>query len=136
VLVKLQETCRLAVVDLDWSTVTAVDILAVMRSFVMAGGGIGAGVTRVTVYPSDYGLEKMAEEAVAGPQVGFGSLGGGWRSWGVVGQGLLLASTTDGKVVNDCNNIAAFVRCNLWIHYLKSSLAQLSSADVSVSLFF
>ena len=72
ILVKLQETRRLAVVDLDWSIVTAIDILAVMRSFVMAGGGLGAGVTRVTVYPSDYGLEKMAEEALAGPQVGSG----------------------------------------------------------------
>jgi hypothetical protein len=60
------------VVDLDWSNITAADILAVMRSFAAVGsaaGGGGAGVTRVTVYPSDYGLERMAAEAVAGPQV-------------------------------------------------------------------
>jgi hypothetical protein len=34
----LQETRRLAVVDLDWANITAVDILAVMRSFDTKGG--------------------------------------------------------------------------------------------------
>ncbi len=41
-------TCRLAAVDLDWEHVRAVDILAVLRSFVPKGGAI----TRVVVYPS------------------------------------------------------------------------------------
>ncbi|KDD72917.1 hypothetical protein H632_c2737p0, partial [Helicosporidium sp. ATCC 50920] len=58
-----QATARLAAVDLDWDHVRAVDILAVLRSF--AGGN--QGVRRVTVYPSDYGLERLAEEAVMGP---------------------------------------------------------------------
>uniref|UniRef100_A0A1D2AGV6 Uncharacterized protein n=2 Tax=Auxenochlorella protothecoides TaxID=3075 RepID=A0A1D2AGV6_AUXPR len=57
-------TPRLAVLDLDWEHVRAVDILAVLRSFCPPKGG----VQRVTVYPSDYGLERMAEEATAGPQ--------------------------------------------------------------------
>lgn len=34
----LQETSRLAVVDLDWANITATDILAVMRSFDPHGG--------------------------------------------------------------------------------------------------
>lgn len=57
-------TPRLAVLDLDWEHVRAVDILAVLRSFCPPKGR----VQRVTVYPSDYGLERMAEEATAGPQ--------------------------------------------------------------------
>jgi hypothetical protein len=28
-----------------------------------------SGVRKVTVYPSDYGLQRMAEEEAAGPQV-------------------------------------------------------------------
>ncbi|KAF8059100.1 esf1 [Scenedesmus sp. PABB004] len=60
-----EETSRLAVVDLDWANITAADVLAVMRSFDPHGG---TGVLRVVVHPSDYGLERMAEEAAAGPQ--------------------------------------------------------------------
>ena len=41
-------TRRLAAVDLDWDHVRAVDILAVLRSFVPQGGAI----QRVVVYPS------------------------------------------------------------------------------------
>ncbi len=56
---------RLALVDLDWDAVRAVDILVVMRSFLPRG----AAIQRVTVYPSDYGLERMREEAEMGPRV-------------------------------------------------------------------
>lgn len=56
---------RLAVVDLDWEHVKAVDILAVLQSFVPKGGAIRS----VTVYPSDYGLARMQEERVMGPTV-------------------------------------------------------------------
>ena len=59
------ETRRLAVVDLDWERLTSLDILVVLRSFAPKGGA----VRRVTVYPSDYGLERMKEEAALGPQV-------------------------------------------------------------------
>ncbi|KAG2482679.1 hypothetical protein HYH03_018414 [Edaphochlamys debaryana] len=58
------ETRRLALVDLDWDAVRAVDILAVLRSFVPASSTI----ERVTVYPSDFGLQRMAEEAAMGPK--------------------------------------------------------------------
>ena len=59
------ETPRLAIVDLDWDKITAVDILAVLRSFLVKGQSIKA----VSVYPSDFGLQKMKEEAAVGPQV-------------------------------------------------------------------
>lgn len=57
-------TKRLACVDLDWEHIKAVDILAVLRSFVPDGGKI----VSVTVYPSDYGLQKMEEEKNSGPK--------------------------------------------------------------------
>lgn len=59
------ETQCLAIVDLDWDKVRAVDILAVLRSFLIKGQTI----TAVSVYPSDFGLQKMKEEAAVGPQV-------------------------------------------------------------------
>ena len=59
------ETHRLAIVDLDWDKIRAVDILAVLRSFLAKGQNIKT----VAVYPSDFGLEKMKEEAAIGPQV-------------------------------------------------------------------
>ena len=62
-------THRIAIVDLDWDHVKAVDILAVLRSFAPKGGL----VSKVTVYPSDYGLERMAEEATLGPKKVFKS---------------------------------------------------------------
>ncbi|GIL58605.1 hypothetical protein Vafri_13624 [Volvox africanus] len=60
-----EETRRLALVDLDWDHVRAMDVLAVLRSFLPRGGLL----ERVTVYPSDYGLQRMAEEAAAGPKL-------------------------------------------------------------------
>eukprot|EP01026_Neomeris_dumetosa_P071883 TRINITY_DN7289_c0_g1_i4.p1 TRINITY_DN7289_c0_g1~~TRINITY_DN7289_c0_g1_i4.p1 ORF type:complete len:706 (-),score=143.81 TRINITY_DN7289_c0_g1_i4:247-2364(-) len=57
-------TNRLAVLDLDWSKVRAVDILSVIQSFVPTGGRI----LQVAVYPSDYGLEQMEREKSEGPR--------------------------------------------------------------------
>jgi len=57
------ETARLAVVNCDWENLRAVDFLAALASFAPPGGSI----RRVTVYPSDYGVRKMAEEASEGP---------------------------------------------------------------------
>lgn len=56
---------QLAAVDLDWEHVRAVDIFAALRSFLPSGGALKS----VTVYPSDYGLQRMKEDARAGPQV-------------------------------------------------------------------
>lgn len=44
--------------------VKATDILAMLQSFLRKG----QQVKKVTVYPSDYGLQRMAEEARFGPQ--------------------------------------------------------------------
>lgn len=60
------ETHRLAIVDLDWDKIRAVDLLAVLRSFL----GTGQTIRGVAVYPSDFGLQKMKVEAAVGPQVG------------------------------------------------------------------
>lgn len=57
-------TKRLACVDLDWEHIKAVDILAVLQSFAPDGGKIES----VTVYPSDYGLDRMKAEKNSGPK--------------------------------------------------------------------
>ncbi|PWA79792.1 NUC153-like protein [Artemisia annua] len=58
-----KETHRLAVVNLDWSQVQAVDLFVVLNSFLPKTGQI----LSVSVYPSEFGLKRMEEEAVKGP---------------------------------------------------------------------
>ncbi|KAK2991893.1 hypothetical protein RJ640_011582 [Escallonia rubra] len=58
-----KETRRLAVVNLDWSQVKAVDLYVLLSSFLPKGGQIH----RVAVYPSEFGLKRMEEEAIHGP---------------------------------------------------------------------
>ena len=75
-------TTRIAVVDLDWQTFTACDILAVFRSFLPQGRAQSPAdaVKRVTVYKSDYGIERMKIEDKEGPGVflrNYGGQGGG-----------------------------------------------------------
>jgi hypothetical protein len=60
-----EATARLAVVDLLWSRMRAVDIFAVLQSFVGGGGG---ALQQVTVYVSNYGEKEMALEKVHGPK--------------------------------------------------------------------
>ena len=52
----------LAVLNMDWSHVRAVDIWAVVSSFVDPGA-----VEKVEVYPSDFGMERIAQEDQFGP---------------------------------------------------------------------
>lgn len=59
-------TARLAVVDLDWMFIRAVDIYAVLQSFVSGRGEL----LDVTVYRSRFGERAMAEEAEHGPKLG------------------------------------------------------------------
>nr|SVE76257.1 EOG090X0289 [Daphnia longispina] len=57
-------TFRLAVCHMDWDRIRAVDLMVVLQSFAPQGGS----VRTVTIYPSEYGLERMKEEEVLGPK--------------------------------------------------------------------
>ncbi|KAK5731494.1 pre-rRNA-processing protein esf1 [Elasticomyces elasticus] len=56
-------TSRLAAVNLDWDNIRATDIMAVAASFVTSGGRI----ERVTIYPSEFGRERLEREELEGP---------------------------------------------------------------------
>ncbi|OVA06520.1 hypothetical protein BVC80_7121g3 [Macleaya cordata] len=58
-----QETRRLAIMNMDWSQVRAVDLYVLMSSFLPKSGQI----LSIAVYPSEFGLKRMEEEAVHGP---------------------------------------------------------------------
>jgi hypothetical protein len=57
-----EESPYLAVLNMDWSHVRAVDIFAMITSFTPAGS-----VKKVQVYPSDFGMEQLAKEERLGP---------------------------------------------------------------------
>ncbi|KAI8139024.1 hypothetical protein BJV82DRAFT_628746 [Fennellomyces sp. T-0311] len=56
-------TYRIAAVNMDWDKIRAVDILKVMNTFKPTT----AVVKSVTIYPSEFGKERMAREEVEGP---------------------------------------------------------------------
>ncbi len=56
-------TTRFAVVNLDWDNIKSTDLMAVFSSFVPAGGKI----IKVSVYPSEFGKERMQREELEGP---------------------------------------------------------------------
>ena len=58
------ESKRLAVVNLDWDRVRAVDLHSLLQSFL---SGVGA-VNRVTIYPSEFGMQMMKQDEQFGPQ--------------------------------------------------------------------
>lgn len=58
------ETKRFAVLNCDWTRIRVVDLFALCQSFAPATGA----VQNVTIYPSDFGLQKMKEEEQHGPQ--------------------------------------------------------------------
>ncbi|KAG8763745.1 pre-rRNA-processing protein esf1, partial [Ceratobasidium sp. 423] len=58
-------TTRLAAVNLDWDHVTAAHLFRVAASVLPTGGK--SKVLRVTVYPSDFGRERMEKEEREGP---------------------------------------------------------------------
>ena len=56
-------TSRIAVVNIDWDNIRSTDLLAVFSSFVPSGGRI----LKVSIYPSDFGKERMKREEMEGP---------------------------------------------------------------------
>ena len=54
---------RLAVVNLDWDNIRAVDLMAVFSSFVPGNGRI----LKISIYPSEFGKERMEREEMEGP---------------------------------------------------------------------
>ena len=56
-------TRRIAAVNLDWDNIRASDIMAVASSFIPTTGLIES----VTVYPSEYGRERLEREELEGP---------------------------------------------------------------------
>ncbi|KAK0054932.1 ESF1 [Biomphalaria pfeifferi] len=59
-----QSTHRLAVCNMDWDFVRAKDLYLLFKSFAPKDGQ----VKKVTIYPSEFGKERMAEEAMLGPR--------------------------------------------------------------------
>lgn len=56
-------TSRFAIVNLDWDNLHAEDLFVVMNSFKSALGS----VKKVSIFPSQFGKERMAKEDVDGP---------------------------------------------------------------------
>lgn len=56
-------TSRLAVVNMDWDHIKSVDLMALFSSFVPVGGRI----ENVSIYPSEFGKERMQREELEGP---------------------------------------------------------------------
>ncbi|KAF3938036.1 hypothetical protein ABW19_dt0200669 [Dactylella cylindrospora] len=56
-------TSRIAVVNLDWDYVKATDLFVVLSSFIPPGGKI----LNISIYPSEFGKERMEREEMEGP---------------------------------------------------------------------
>lgn len=60
---KGEVSSRIAVVNLDWDNIRAADLMAVFSSFVPSGGRIH----KISIYPSEFGKERMEREEMEGP---------------------------------------------------------------------
>lgn len=57
-------TNRIAIVNLDWDHVKSTDLMALFSSFLPSSGG---RIQKISVYPSEFGKERMQQEEVEGP---------------------------------------------------------------------
>lgn len=57
-------TNRIAIVNLDWDHVKSTDLMALFNSFLPESGG---SIEKISVYPSEFGKERMQQEEVEGP---------------------------------------------------------------------
>ncbi|KAK4690604.1 hypothetical protein P7C71_g6222, partial [Lecanoromycetidae sp. Uapishka_2] len=60
---KGEVSSRIAIVNLDWDNIRAADLMAVFSSFAPTSGRI----LRISVYPSEFGKERMEKEEMEGP---------------------------------------------------------------------
>jgi hypothetical protein len=58
-------TNRIAIVNLDWDHVSSTDLMALFSSFI--GDSAGGRINKISVYPSEFGKERMQQEEVEGP---------------------------------------------------------------------
>ncbi|KAM7346415.1 uncharacterized protein ACRADG_006361 isoform 1-T3 [Cochliomyia hominivorax] len=58
-----ESTKRLAVCNMDWDRIRAVDLMVLFSSFLPPGGS----VVSVKIFPSEFGKERMKEEELHGP---------------------------------------------------------------------
>jgi hypothetical protein len=58
-------TKRIAIVNLDWDHVRSTDLMALFASFLPANEG--GRIEKISVYPSEFGKERMQQEELEGP---------------------------------------------------------------------
>lgn len=58
-------TNRIAIVNLDWDHVKSTDLMALFASFLPAGDA--GRIDKISVYPSEFGKERMQQEELEGP---------------------------------------------------------------------
>ncbi|EFN79998.1 ESF1 homolog [Harpegnathos saltator] len=57
-------THKLAICNMNWDVIRAVDLMILLNSFLPSGGFLRS----VTIYPSEYGQQRMKEEEISGPK--------------------------------------------------------------------